>query len=108
MTPTLTTEGASALSPGNVTVIDESPSTSSPAPAETPLPDNTTVEDLDADNKDDQMSTTPIVDTPAITYSNETSTLSPDDLANVTTSTTARPAFPSLEGIDYRMSEYRF
>lgn len=36
--------------------------------------------------------------------SNETTTFAPVD---VFANTTAKPSFPSLEGVDYRMSEYR-
>lgn len=40
----------------------------------------------------------------ASTGSNETTTVSPADLFG---NSTVRPAFPSLEGVDYRMSKYQ-
>lgn len=93
MTPT-SNDGAET-SEGNATTIVDEAGTSTIA-----TPTHVTEDSEDAD-KDDQPATTTINE---FSMGNETTTLSPAD--GLAANTTVRPSFPSLEGVDYRMSEY--
>lgn len=95
MTPT-SNDGAET-SEGNATTIVEDAGTSTIA-----TPTHVTEDSEDAD-KDDQAATTTIDEFSM--GGNETTTLAPAD--GLSANTTVRPSFPSLEGVDYRMSEYR-
>lgn len=95
MTPTLSdNDDGAETSEGNSTVIGEVPTTASAA-HETETATVSAVEDGD-DNGATTTARSPVA-------GNETTTLLPADglLANVT----ERPSFPSLEGVDYRMSK---
>lgn len=86
MTPTLLPDR------GNATVIDEVPTTIAP-------PTQTT-DDLSEEEKEEFTTITSSI------FGNETTTLSSADVSAA--NTTTRPSFPSLEGIDYKMSEFLF
>lgn len=73
-------------SEGNATMQSETTTVASAAPTQ------------DADND------APTTTMKTFTSGNETTTIPPTELFN---NATEKPVFPSLEGVDYRQSEYR-
>lgn len=94
-------EGTGAGAEESVTdQSSEGPTTSLPPTSVFESEDTTSTDAAGADKFD--LST-------VMSFTNETTTPSPADESSSsanTTTTTARPSFPSLEGLDYRMSEY--
>lgn len=98
-TPMTPTSSGAETSEGNGTVSDAATTTTIASPTHV-------TEDSEDDKNEPEWTTT--IDEFSMGYDNETTTSSSaDDGSSANTTTTVRPSFPSLEGVDYRMSEYQ-